>query len=231
MAKARSPRPMKVEPNRHSTLPPLDSGFRSRKNAYSPASGVRSARDGQPIPPMPRTPDESLEPARVEFESDIDLEPARTRPPFVPDDALLALARGAEQADVASEPDEKANRGRAPRARFLWFVLGIAVGVGVAWGVASNDVSPEVYRARVWAAKTLRSIRGKQAEPEVPAPSAAPTSPTPLPTSIPTVDVTQLPKAHEPAGEEEVAPALPPMTNDVPTRPGAPALSHAPGPR
>ncbi len=225
MAKVRSPRPIRVDSGKRPSMgPSLDSGFRSRKNAYSPASGVRSARDGELLTPTRR----EVPPARVEFESDIDLEPARTRLEL-PDPSLLALARGdadRSREEGGSGPDAPPARADRPsRMRFFWFVLGITVGAGIAWAVASNDLSPEIYRARVWVAGTLRSIRGK-AEPEAP-PAPVKAVSTPAPAAIPTVDVTQLPKARE---EQAPAPVSTVPTLAAPS-PGAPALTHAPGPR
>jgi len=132
-----------------------------------------------------------------------------------PDPTLLALTRGTERAE--------------PRRRFytkwlFWFAFGIAFGTGIAW-VAVSDVSAEVYSARVWAAGKLRSIRVHAEAESAPVASGVVLDSAP---AIPTVDVTQLPKAREeqpPSQVPGVAPA------PAPPAPGAPALQHAPGPR
>jgi hypothetical protein len=166
----------------------MGSGFRARKNAESPASGVRSAGA-----------------ARGAFESEAGLTKVGT-----PDPSLLALARG----ETRRKPESQ---------RLVWFLFGVIFGGGAVWAVTS-DVSAEVYRARVWTAQTLRAVRAHAtggAHAEVPAAATAAT------TAIPTVDVSELPRAKEEAPQKGsvAAPVV------APTAPGAPALKSAPGPR
>jgi hypothetical protein len=161
------------------------------------------------------------------FEPEAGSAPSVTRV-SAPDQSLLALARR-DEAEREESTDSRPIR-RFSAKRFFWFVFGIAVGTGLAWGiawVAASDVSAEVYSARVWMASKLRAIRP---HPGIETPAASSALPDALPV-IPTVDVTQLPRAREereeqaPSQGQNVAPA------SAPPAPGAPALQHAPGPR
>jgi hypothetical protein len=161
----------------------MGSGFRARKNAESPASGVRAARGT--------------------FESEAGLTKVGT-----PDPSLLALARGE-------------TRRRPEGQRLVWFLFGVIFGGGIVWAVTC-DVSADVYRARVWAAQTLRAVRAHatgSAHAEVPAVATASVT-------IPTVDVSELPRVKEEAPQKASAAPV-----AAPTAPGAPALKNAPGPR
>jgi hypothetical protein len=208
-----SPGPMSVnppvrEPQKGTTgEKQLASGFRGRKNAPSPASGVRSA---QSEPPPPSSKVAIPPPARIPYDSEAGLTQVGA-----PDPSLLALSRREEEAALAPSLE------RRPR-RAVWFGLGVLVGGILVWA-ATNDVSADVYRARVWAASTLRSVRGHAGEAAAPATSATVAS---APAVIPTVDVTQLPKASD----EQVQPPTGAPAATLPA-PGAPALPHAPGPR
>jgi hypothetical protein len=237
----------------------LDSGFRGRVNAVSPASGVRAAphdpfanwRASSAAPPAPAvsfsepvTPRAAFAPSgRVPFDSEPETVLTHVGPP---DPSLLLLARGelakqaalAQQAAlvplldaadvVATRPASEALTSAVakPPSRLVWFLFGLGVG-GIVAGVAATDLSADVYRARLWAASTLRSVRGHVTD-DVPAPTATPAPPVlPTPPVIPTIDVTQLPKA---ATEQAQAPsAARPLA--PPAAPGAPALQQAPGPR
>jgi hypothetical protein len=209
----------------------------------SPASGVRAAphdpfRSAPVPPPAPATPDAAFTPVRLPFDSSELVTATQVGPP---DPSLLALARGelAKQAALAQQAalvplteamphgveTVRVDMRTAPR-RLVWFLFGLGVGAAafVAWA-ALGDVTADVYRARLWAASTLRSVRGRAVD-DAPVPLPASTVAV-APQVIPTIDVTQLPKAaSEPAQAPRVAPALAP-----PAPPGAPALQQAPGPR
>jgi hypothetical protein len=235
----RSPGPTSVDTDEgriSSTIgAPRDSGLRARENAISPASGVRSAQKGELL--HPSAPRQLILP-RLAFDSEFEAEPLSTRVD-VPGPSLLALARGELEAAREPAPQEAEERGeeeqepeervedeapkRELRTRLAWFGFGIVVGAAITWSAAS-DVSADVYRARVWVASTLRSIRTTATADvsALPVENGAATSPQ---SAIPTVDVTQLPKVREEAPGPTAAPV------STPTSPGAPALQHAPGPR
>jgi hypothetical protein len=206
----------------------------------SPASGVRSAPGPFRPPALPQVPA-----FRDLLDSDYVEPDTGTTEVGTPDPALLlALAKGQgglEPAPEALEPEGEPSpapqsaRWHSPLALF---VFGMIVGGALVWA-ATNDVTAQVFRARLWAASTLRSVRAHaHGADDLPAASAAPVvggataspaapgalnSPAP---AIPTVDVTQLPKARE---ERVQPPGTPPVS--LPPAPGAPALQHAPGPR
>ena len=137
-----------------------------------------------------------------------------------PPPSLLALARGEE------EEKETAGAVSAPAKTrpLLWFCLGLVLGAGGIWG-AKCDVAGDVYRARAWVASSLRAVRaaGKSAGNPTRVAIEAPVA-----SVIPTVDVTELPRARE---ERPQKPSAAPASVATPPTPGAPALPHAPGPR
>jgi hypothetical protein len=227
----------------------------------SPASGIRAApgdfRSSAPPPRVIAAPKDEELFVRPPVDSlDFDFEAGRTQI-GPPDASLLALARGelAKQAEAKQQAEADALRAEAEaqaevaaRAaaasvlaekkpsgmRFGWFVLGLGVGGIIAWA-ASSDVGADVYRARLWAASTLRAVRGHVAGESAPVAARAPAvtasaAPT-VPIAIPTIDVNQLPKARD----EQGPPLEPPQAQGAtpaPIRaPGAPALQQAPGPR
>jgi hypothetical protein len=202
--------------------PSLSSGFRSRQNAISPASGIRSA-PGALRPPAPL-----VLPRLPAYRESLDSE-AVTTEIGEPDPSLLALSRQAPPPapdPPAAEPEPRRGGGYS---RLAWFVLGAFVGGTSVWAV-STDLKADVFRARTWVASTLRSVRahahpGEDVHPASPPTPSAELAAPPGPV-IPTVDVSQLPKVRE----EQVQPAL---TTPAPSplAPGAPALPHAPGPR
>jgi hypothetical protein len=188
----------------------MGSGFRGRTKADSPASGVRAAQNEPALTPP-------VAPLRLPLESD----PGLTRI-GMPDPSLLALSRGepGKQSAPDAPPGPRAESKPKPR-RLLWFLFGLLVG-GVAVWSATSDVAEDVYRARMWAARTLRAAGG---HPDAPQPGPGP-EPVAAPAAIPTVDVSELPRAKEEKaqGASTGAAAAPPS-------PGAPALENAPGPK
>jgi hypothetical protein len=168
---------------------------------------VRSRQDLiQPPPDGMRSPPYSPPPPpRPRFDS----EPQHTRVK-APDPTLLALARGDAQSARAWS--------------LAWFLCGALVGAMAVWS-QTRDVAADVYRTRLWVASSLRALHdGREEAPvalSVPATAAAQ---VPVLAPVPVVDVSTLPRAdRNPRSLGATAPA--------PTQPGAPALSHAPGPR
>jgi hypothetical protein len=180
----------------------------ARRKALSPPSGVRSRQDllqpqvGGQVGAM------GYVPPRPVFDS----EPQRTEIK-APDPSLLAFSRGKAQ--------------RARLRSFAWFLCGAFVGAVAVWG-QTRDIPSDVYRARAWAASSLRALhmRGREDAVQAPAvPSPAPAAAVgPLAsTPVPTVDVSTLPRVSDSTPRPSpVAPAV---------QPGAPTLAHAPGPR
>jgi hypothetical protein len=153
----------------------------------TPASGVRAAPSSAELAPRPSLP-------KLDFDAN-EMTRVNAPPP-----ALLAMARGATV--------------QAPR-RWLWFLLGTGTGALAMW-LAIGEVRTDVYAARVWAATTLRSLRGASDPVPEGAPIDTPSS-APSREAVPTVDVSQLPHA-------DPAPAI------AAPKTGAPALPNAPGP-
>lgn len=181
-----------------------------RRSALSPPSGVRSRQDL--LQAQPNANAMGFVPPRPTFDS----EPQRTEIK-APDPSLLAISRGKEQ--------------RARLRSFAWFLCGALAGACAVWS-QTRDVPADVYRARAWAASSLRALHMRDHDDGSP----APTVPSPAPaaavgplasTPVPTVDVSTLPRASDRAARAS-APAPAPV---VPVQPGAPALAHAPGPR
>jgi hypothetical protein len=186
----------------------MGSGFRGRTKADSPASGVRAAQNEPTFTAPPP-------PLRLPLESDPGLTEIG-----VPDPSLLALSRG--------EPGKQSAPGTQPRPRpepkprrLLWFLFGLLVGGMAVWS-ATSDVTEDVYRARMWAARTLRAAGGHADAPQ-PGPGPGPVT---APAAIPTVDVSELPRA-----KEEKAQGASTGAAVAPPSPGAPALENAPGPK
>jgi hypothetical protein len=188
---------------------PFGSGIRdSRARASStPPSGVRAAQERMPsIPPAPPT--ERNPPGYTPPRPAFDSESSLTRV-GIPDASLLRMARGEDP--------------RPWGTRIRWFLLGVFVGVTALW-IATSDAPADVYRARLWVANQLRGLRGRTLDYATSPPASSSVAD---PGSIPTVDVTDLPRAVVPP----LAPPVSPAPSSPPTAPGAPTLDHAPGPR
>jgi hypothetical protein len=198
----------------------LGSGFRARGSAVpseSPASGVRATGG---LLPTPRV---AIQP-RAPMESDAGL--TRVGPPPA---SLLALARGepsqasdASGAVVIAPAGNHAPAATARVSRVRWFCLGMLAGAAAVW-CAKGDARSDVYRARAWAASSLRAVTSHAA---ARAPALVPLA-TSEPAAIPTVNVTDLPRERD----EVVAPKAAIPTPIAAPAPGAPMLKHAPGPR
>jgi hypothetical protein len=145
-------------------------------------------------------------PPRPAFDS----EPQRTEIK-APDPSLLAFSRGKAQ--------------RARLRSLGWFLCGALVGAVAVW-TQTRDVPSDVYRARAWAASSLRGLH-MHGEDGAPAPSVSSPAPaagigTLASTPVPTVDVSTLPRVSD---------RTPRASPTAPVQPGAPTLAHAPGPR
>jgi hypothetical protein len=183
--------------------------------SFGPAvsSGGRGERKKAMSPPsgvrsrqdlLQRTP--GYVPPRPQFDSDPQLTRVKA-----PDVDLLAIAGGSARS--------------AGVRRLGWFVLGALAGACVVW-FATSDVKADVYRARLWAASELRALHGHDeadASPATSAPAPAPAVGPLTVAPIPTVDVGRLPRSTPRTPATATAPTF--------ASPGAPALTHAPGPR
>jgi hypothetical protein len=171
------------------------SGAAPRPPAPAPALGDGAAPDARVSHSRP------ADPPRARFDS------AELTQVALPNPALLAIARG-----------ENPRKG----SRFIWFALGIFVG-GVGVWLAVGDVRSDLFAARVWFARILRSMHDVPPALIADENEGAEAAEANAPANIPTVDVSRLPRARPPA------PPAPAATSSIiVTNPVAPPANVAP---